>query len=217
MPSKVLPDAQAFAVFSERLKRRGFRKLSRTEFNKDFERLELIAPSSREGREVGFVFHANGLAVFVWTTFLAQESRARDKDAGWVLIKEGDEVKYFSHPLHRTKDFLHNLLGYARLAQLRVVNRPNCPECYARMDIVRGKGLKARYWKCDIPWEHKRAVSLPWDYGLPQAALDFLRLPRKRRAQYRAKLRAEGKEPGVALRHRKGWKVGRPENLVPMK
>ncbi|MDP1689755.1 MAG: hypothetical protein Q8L52_00930 [bacterium] len=215
MPKKVLPSAEAFKRFGQSLLRRGFRKLTRAEFKKDFKRLELEAPSPREGREVGFVFSANGLTVFVWTTFLDWEEKARDTDAGWVLIKDGDKVKYFSHPIHRTENFLHNLLGYASAARLRVMNRPLCPKCRAYMNIARGKGLKARYWKCVRPAAHKKAVSLSWDYGLPPAALDFLRPPRKKHAQYRKKLKAEGKKPGAALRRRKGWKVGRSKNLVP--
>lgn len=217
MPRQVLPNAKDFKRFTRSLVRRGFRKLSRAEFRNDFERLELGAPSPREGREVGFAFSANGLTVFVWTTFLDWEKKARDTDAGWVLIRDGDKVKYFSHPIHRTENFLRNLLGYASAARLRVMHRPLCPKCHAYMDIARGKGLKARYWKCARPAAHKKAVSLSWDYGLPSAALEFLRPLRKKRAQYRDKLRAEGKEPGAAQRRRKGWKVGQPENLVPAK
>jgi len=215
MPTKILPDADAFARFTRALLRRGFRKLLKAEFRNDFKRLEPKAPSPREGREVGFTYTANGLSVLVWTTFLSEDDHARDKDAGWVLIKEGDIVKYFSHPLHRTKKFLYNLLRQARIAQLRVLNRPLCPKCHARMHIVQGKGLKARYWKCIRHKVHEEPECLPWDYGLPEAALDFLRIRRKQRAKYRKELRAEGKKPGVALNRRREWKIGRLDNIVP--
>lgn len=208
MPAKILPDAETFANFTVALFRRGFRRLSPEEFGKDFERLELSAPSPRKGRETGFTFTANGFTVLVWTTFLTR--KARNRDAGWVLIKEGDEVKYFSHPMHRTKNFLHNLIWHACIARLRVKNRPLCPKCHAFMDIARGKGLKSRYWQC----KRHKAESLPWDYGLPQEALDFLYPQRKQRARYRKKLRAQGKPQGTALKRRRKWKINRPSNIV---
>lgn len=215
MPAKVLPSAEEFERFRWLLIKRGFREILPMEFRQDFWRLKLKPPSPREGREVGFEFHANGLTVVVWTTFVAQEGQARKHDAGWVLIKEGDKVKYFSRPMGRTKNFLKKLLWYACIARSRVVARPNCPKCSARMDIVRGNVLKARYWRCAKTLAHTEPEFRSWDYGLHPAAIEFLRSARKERARYRAKLRAKGKKPGAALRRRKGWKVGRPENLVP--
>jgi len=214
MPKRVLPDAEAFARFTSALERQGFRKLSSTEFKKDFARLELIAPSPREGREVGFSYAANGLEVRVWTTFLAREGRARDSDAGWVLIKEGDTPRYFSRPFPRTKNFLHRLLWAASIARWRVEHRPLCPECRARMRIAYGSGVKSRFWRCTRTL-HEKPVFLSWDYQLPQAALDFLRPLRNERKRYNARLRAEGREPGAAIQRRRGWKVGRPENIEP--
>ena len=214
MPAKVLPSAEEFAWFARALKRRGFRELSPVEFKRDFERLELKAPSPREGREVGFSYTANGLTVLVWTTFLASEDRAREVDAGWVLIKEGDRPRYFSHPLRRTKNFLHSLLWEACIARLRVEHRPLCPVCRARMRVAYGKGLKARFWQCARSRFHIEPVSLSWDYGLPPEAIIYKRSLRKRRARYRAELREQGKTPGGALRRRIGWKIGRPENVV---
>lgn len=215
MPTtKVLPDAETFASFGRALLRRGFRKISPVEFKKDFQRLELKAPSPREGREQGFSFSANGLEVVIWTTFLAKEGRARDRDAGWVLIKDGDKPRYF-HILRRTKNFLHNLLWHACIAKWRVEHRPLCSVCKNRMRITYGKGIKSRFWKCTRPASHTKTVSLPWDYELPLSALNFLRPLRKRRARYYAKLREQGKKPGAAIRRRIGWKIGRPENIVP--
>jgi hypothetical protein len=211
----LLPDAKSFASFEKALLRRGFRRLSEAEFRSDFIRLRLQAPSPREGREVGFSFAANGLEVVVWTTFLARAGRAREEDAGWVLIKDGDDVRYFSHPLHRTQNFLHNLLWTACIARWKVEHRPLCPQCGALMKIAYGKGLKARYWGCTRTTVHKNPTFLSWDHGLPREALDFLEPRRKRRAQYHAKLRKEGKSPGAGIQRRRKWKVGRPANIVP--
>ncbi|MBI4088760.1 hypothetical protein HY415_01560 [Candidatus Kaiserbacteria bacterium] len=215
MPAKVLPSEEEFARCCRWFKNREFRQMSRQEFSKDFRRLGLTAPSPREGREAGFVFHANGLEVVAWTTFLTREGYARERDAGWVLIKDGDEVKYFTHPLHRTENFLFRLRMYARIAQFRVQNRPLCPDCGALMKIARGKGFKARYWRCSRLAYHRSAITLSWDHELPPEALDFLRTERKKRIRYARMLRAKGKEPGAALRRRRGWRITRPDNLVP--
>lgn len=213
MPQKVLPNQASFNAFERSLIKRGFRKISKPEFKSDFKRLNLIAPSPREGREAGFSFFANGLTVVVWTTFVELEGCARDVDAGWVLIKQRDMASYFAHPLHRTEHFLKRLLEQACIARVRVLNRPLCPLCKAYMNITQGRALKARYWSCRRP-SHFEYVHLPWDYGLPEVVLDRLTEIRRKRAAYRAKQRKEGKTPGVALLRRKRWKVGKPKNIL---
>lgn len=213
MPTKVLPTADTFAWLRTMLMKSGFRELSPVEFKKDFRRLKLEAPSPREGREAGFQFSSNGLDVIVWTTYLIEQGYAREMDAGWVLIKDGDDPRYFKM-LHRTKNFLLKLFYYAVIAQRRAENRPLCDLCYKRMNITFGKGIKSRYWSCIDP-SHAKKVSKSWDTGLAPAALEFLKHERKRRARYLAQLRAEGKRPGGAIRRRKGWTSGRPENKIP--
>lgn len=215
MPKKVLPSAQAFGVFEKELRIRGFRPVSSGEFKRDWVRLELEAPSPRTGREVGFSFSANGLTTVVWTTFLRREGQAREQDAGWVLIKDGDEVLYCSHPIHRTQNFLDTLLMQAKKARYRVKNRPLCPQCGALMNITKGRALKSRFWRCTKPAMHKRPVSIPWDHGLPKEALDFDKRRKKLRAQYQAKLRREGLRSGRAIKRRIGWKITRRDNFIP--
>ncbi len=216
MPAQVLPKEQAFATFERSLKRRGFRALGSSEFRATFPRLGLVAPSPREGREIGYSLVANGLQVVVWTTFLARDRTARSKDAGRVLIKDGDVVRYFSRPLHRTKNFLHNLLLQAAVARLRVLHRPQCPHCQAYMEIANGKGLKSRYWICRKP-AHTKPVFSDWDVGLPAVALEHLQKLRARREAYRQKVEKKKTEPVPAVLKRTGWLVGKPENLVPPK
>lgn len=215
MPAKVLPNTEAFTWLSHNLVRRGFRIISRREFKNDFRRLGLIAPSPREGREIGFIFSANGLDVVVWTTFLDEEERARDKDAGWVLIRDGDRARYFARPLNRTKNFVAKLLKAACIARQRALHRPLCPTCKQRMRIAYGDAWKSRYWECKRPLLHRSPVFLPWDHDLPKEVLDSVLETRKKREPYRNKLRKEGKRPGAAQRKRKRWKVTRPENIVP--
>jgi hypothetical protein len=213
VPKQVLPDESSFQAFERSLFGRGFRKITRTEFVKDFARLDLRAPSPRPGREAGYAFVANGLTVVVWTTFVESEGKARDVDTGWVLIKERDSPHYFSRPLHRTKNFLYRLLEQACIARQRVINRPLCPLCKALMRITQGKGLKSRYWSCHKP-AHSEFVALPWDHGLPTEVLQAVEKVRKTRAPYQKKLKAVGEKPGKAMLKRKGWAVGTPENKL---
>lgn len=208
MPKKVLPGVADFAWLEEQLKNLGFRQISRIEFRNDFARLGLKAPRPRLGREAGFMFYASGLTVRVWTTWLRSEGRAREVDAGWVLICRGDAALYFAHPLHRTKDFLLNLFRHAWVAQWRVMHRPLCAECRQFMDIVAGRGMKSRYWRCDQVRFHAtgKPTRLGWDAGLPPKAKRYVRALRKRRAAYRQRREAEGKPTGVALMTRRQWR-----------
>jgi hypothetical protein len=213
MPAKKLPDKESFEAFRRALAKRGFRKRARAESRGDYVRLALRAPSPRKGRERGYVFSANGLDVVVWTTFLEEEECAREEDSGWVLIKEGDKVRYFSRPHPRTENFLKTLLWEACIARLRVLARPLCPMCRAHMSIVYGKGHKSRFWQCKRPKSHEKSQNISWDHGLPPEALEYLRPIRERRRKYLEKLRSEGKSPGAALKKRKKWRVGNPQNL----
>lgn len=207
MPKKCLPESEAFSKFEEDLKGRGFRKISNAEFLTEFQRLGLKAPRYRNGREVGYIFYANQYVVVVWTTWLEKEKVARDEDAGWVLIAEKDKVLYFSHPIHRTKNFLQNLLMQARIACWKVRHRPLCPECNNFMDIVRGRALKQRFWKCGHKELHENKTNRfrSWDYGLPEEAIQYLKTIRKKRRNYYADTRSEGKEPHQAMLKRKRW------------
>lgn len=207
MPKKVLPSAPEFESFKRKLLTRGFRPISGHEFGKQFGRLGLKAPRPRYGRESGFIFYANELCVVVWTTWLAKEGVARDADSGWALITDRDKALYFARPLMRTKNFLRSLLWEAYLAAWRVEHRPLCPECKQYMNIVRGKGIKSRYWRCGRRSLHEGGAQhrLSWDHGLPEKALEYVRKKRRAQARYLKKVREEEKQPFAALLRRKPW------------
>lgn len=221
MPKTVQVAPEAFTRFCSFMEERGFRRITPEESRRNFCRLDLKPPSPREGREVGFVFDANGLTAIVWTSFLLPEWRLREKDCGWVLIRDGDVARYFAHPMFRTKHFLNRLYRRAVVAQLRVLNRPLCPVCRADMRIADGKGLKARYWECQriIRHPNHKPVFVDWDHGLsPEKyprAFAFVEMERKKRRRYRSRARKAGKRVGRALLRRKGWRVGRLENIIP--
>ncbi len=201
MPKQVLPDRDDFVKISCTLERWDFRELSGVEFHNQFRRLNLKTPRPRPGRETGFIFYANGLTTVVWTTWRKEEGLARPKDAAWILIIEGDQPRYFSHPIHRTKNFVKNLLNQAWIARWRVLHRPFCPTCRAFMKIACGRGIKSRYWYCP-----KDKQCLDWDYGLPPKARNYLKNLRRTRARWLAKRRAEGKPTHLAIITRKPWR-----------
>jgi hypothetical protein len=207
LPEQRLPEINDFSDFEKELKRRGFRRISGPEFSSQFERLGLKAPRPRIGRELGYLFYANEYTVLVWTTWLLKQQEAREEDAGWVLIAEKDNALYFSHPIHRTKNFLQNLLMHARIACWKVRHRPLCPECSNFMSIVRGRALKQRFWKCDRKGLHAGSKDRfrSWDYGLPEDAVNFLKPIREKREKRYAALRAAGKKPHQAMLKRKRW------------
>lgn len=212
MPRKVLPTILGFVWLSNTLENWGFRIIPDPVFRKRFRDLKLEAPRSRRGRETGFTFSANGLEVFVWTTWLAREGEARDSDAGWIVITQKGKSRYYAHPVHRTKNFLENLARLAWIAKRRVTHRPRCPACQDFMDITFGHGLKQRYWRCNQLKKHPggRPRWCSWDTPLPPRAREFVKALRLQRAKQkkRAKEEAErqGKEPPrPALLIRKPW------------
>lgn len=209
MPKKVLPSESDFEKFGGDMEKYGFRMIEKPEFFRSFQRLGLSNPRKRPGREIGFTFSANGLTAIAWTTFLGTERCARDEDAGWVLISEGDRVKYFSHPLFRTAGFLNKLLKYAIIAKRRVLHRPLCPACNGFMQIVRGKGLKSRYWKCP---KHRQVKD--FDNGLTGKMKDFLESERKARRHYRENLKKQGRETTPAILTRRPWITSKPKNRI---
>jgi len=208
MPKQVLPTREDFVSIEEDLLGLGFREYTAGEFRRQFRRLGLRAPRVRPGRETGFIFHANALSVFVWTTWVASEGRAREEDCGWVVICDGDNAVYFAQPTHRTKNFVRNLLSRAWVAHWRVLNRPTCPECGEWMHICRGRSLKSRYWGCSKKSLHhdQKDRRLDWDYGLPPKAKRYVEELRKERARYRTTRRAQGKPVDVAPIRRKSWR-----------
>lgn len=207
MPKQVPPTPQTFSKFERTILKIGFLPISRTEVADAIRRNNLKAPRKREGREAGFKYYANGFVVYVWTTWLPEEGRARDEDAGWVLIVEKGVIRYSSRPFHRTKNFLRNLLLHARLTQLRVSLRPKCPECGLFMDIVHGKARKSCYWSCRWIGLHAdgRPHTLDWDTPLPPIAQKHAKARRRPRAKRRIRLKKEGKSSRPAMDTRKRW------------
>ena len=193
----------------------GFRQITRLEIKSDFERKGLVSLKPKKGREIGFIFSANGLDVRIWTTFLVDDLTPRPSDFGWVLITNGDKAEYYAHPFRRTKNFFTNILRYAWICRWKILHRPLCPKCHGYMDITRTKHLKARYWSCKNKAHAGEKFREDWDCSLTVGSKTqkFLDKQRKIRHKYNAKRRKAGKEINVAMRKRRMWVVTRPENF----
>lgn len=212
LPEKILPNSNDFNYLKKEFKLLGFKEISNGEFSQRLNRLGLKSPRFQKGRETGFYFKENGLTITVWTTWLEKQGQARESDAGWVVISEDglddEKAVYFSHPIHRTKNFIINLLAQAWIAQWRIKNRPHCPQCKGFMKIVRGRAIKSRYWRCSNRQKHqtRAVVNLDWDNSLPPKAKEYLKKMRKKRAQYKGKRRQEGKRINQSIINRLPWK-----------
>lgn len=191
----------------------GFRPVYREEVRNAIVRHHLVPPHPREGRQMGFTFHGNGLMVNVWTTWLPDEGRMRESGYGWVLITDGEKILYSSPPLCRTKNFLGSILHKAKITRLRVIKRPLCPKCGQFLEIVHGPALKSTFWCCSRRAFHfdRQRLARDWDYGLPREVIRELNVERrqktKARKRYAKRRKMEGKPPPVraVLRH-KGWR-----------
>lgn len=215
MPKQVLPSELDFAYFADELEALGFREMTDEEFYESFKKKRLKAPRKRypkkqNHRQVGFVFYAYGLRVCVWTTWLKKQDKPKKSSEAWVIIEDKNKALYFSHPIHRTKNFVINLLRQAQIARTRIINRPLCPKCndWTWMKIVQGRSVKSRYWRCSRKAYHKnnKPEYLDWDCGISDADKAYLKPIRKKRAKYRKKRKKQGKPNNVAMKKRKTWK-----------
>lgn len=194
MPKQLPPVVESFESFRQALLHQGFLEMR----------------GSKTGR-AGFMYEVNGLAVEIWTTFLLEEGQAPKKHLGYVLIRQGDQVKYFGRPFSRNKKYFYHLLWYAYIARVRILDRPKCPLCGAPMEIAQVRGilevvLEARTWQCD-KFHSARYRSL--NRALPPAALTFLRRELKLRERYRSLLDREKKKLGWPLFLRRRARTGR--------
>jgi hypothetical protein len=208
VPKRVLPTLEQLENFIRDLEKIGFEQISDAEFKERLARLKGESPRPRFGRELGFKYSANGLAVVVWTTWLPELRMFRKKDSGWVLIEENDAAVYFSRPLRRTNNFLKNLYDEALIARERINCRPRCSECGAYMKIVPGRGLKSRYWRCRRLLNHQggSAHSLPLNYGLSENMMRLVGRREKKQRRYLRDLKKEGKPIHLAMLQRKPWR-----------
>jgi hypothetical protein len=212
MPKKVLPSPEDFSFLDHELKKQGFRRISKREVGKQFRHLSLRPPRARRrsGREVGYVFDSNGLRVWVWTTWLADEGHARESDSAWVLISCDDEAVYYDTPTHRTKNFVKTLINRAWIAKWRVESRPNCDKCGRFMKVTNHRGRpKSRFWVCENTHEHSdgKRVWRSWDLDgeMPLKAQSFVDKHRRKASKYRERRRKEGKPVNVAMSKRHPW------------
>ena len=215
MPMQVLPTVEGFHWLKEKLESWGFQMIPGFVFRRKFHELKLEAPRPRKSRETGFTFSANGLEVYVWTTWLAREEEARESDAGWIVITQNGQSLYYSHPINRTEDFLKRLGRFAWIGKRRVTHRPQCRICGTFMDITEGHYLKQRYWRCNSPAWHPSAKSrrLEWDAPLPPKARELMKTIRAKRAKDKRRAKRKAKEEGrqpprPAILIRKPWKNG---------
>ncbi len=201
MPALVLFGKERFQEFERKMLKRGFKRIARKKRRPDIVAREEgvkesdIPPETHDQREVGFIFRTKGLTVIVWTSYIESMEQARDSDNGWVLIKRGNEVLYFSHPMNRTENFLYRLRLCAAIAQVRIQNRPQCPECGRFMQIVRGGGIGSRFWRC---FRHAKRVNLGWDDCMPEEAMPFVRKFRNERKAYNKRVKKKGGQPSAA-------------------
>jgi len=206
MPKKVLPTPEDFREIEIFLKSHDFESPKPENLLRG--RAYKLAPPRRvDGYETPFVFRQNGLEAWVWTSWLKKENRARENDPAWVIIVQNDTLRYAREPIKRTKNFKKTLMNWAWVARRRVKGRPVCKECGLFMNIAYGQEFGSRFWKCGNIRHHAsgKAVCLDWDFNMPPKAKKLLEKRRKAKKKYRARQRAQGKDPFAARKKRKKW------------
>jgi len=228
-PENVHPEKTKFVLseddflFLERmLLDMGYREETTTYSKRLFERLNLIPPRAITGKEATYIYKSreqgNNYTVIIHTTYLKASKKWRDKDtdAGWCLIAEGDQAKYFAKPFLRTKGFILKFLRYAWVTKWKVDHRPLCPQCQDFMHIVKKVEPRGYYWICrnNVRHNEDKPVFSPWDFGLPLKASKFVSIRRDYAKRFHAKNKKEGKVVTPARKIRKIWEPKKPENLT---
>ncbi len=209
MPKRYDFTEQDFLEFKGKILALGFRQIEPYEFYTELHVADVIEPTPRVGREEGFIFHALGLEVRIWTSFILANGSVRTPDSGWGVIREHGVAKYFAPQMYRTANFFNRLLDWALVCKERIQARPVCPVCrHCYMSIVHRKQYQY-YWKCLSPVHYRRiekSICASWNTGLSAAGLKIVMEKRKRRIKYNAKRLKQGKEKfGTARKKRKKW------------
>ena len=218
MPASVLPNVTDFLFIRKNLLSWSYRDKNSQEIRKMIDRLGMIFPRKRKGREAGFIYSANGHDAKVWTSFLPEEGKARDagEDYGWVLIAKGDRAVYYTVPFMRTANFVQNLCRAAWVIKWHINHIPNCRECKARMDIYQNPVTGATFYVC---WrkerhENKKPKYSDWDKNLPPKAKAFVESRRKLRQNYREALKKAGKKVKPRRTTRKRAIITKSQNRI---
>ena len=207
----MLTEIRDFAHFEQLCLKLGFRKISPNEVREQLRQANKRSSRPLEGVETGFRLDSKGLALKVWTSYLEDKGKLREKgtDSGWVLITQNGKTAYFSHQIfRRSEKFLFNLYCWVVINWYRVSRRPKCPECKEYMNIVKGRHLKQRYWCCERRELHttkKKKYSLDLNFALPPEAKKWLKRVYKQRKKYSSKVKKAGKQPHAAMLKRKKW------------
>jgi len=201
VPPKVEPTPAKFALFTRRIQGYGFERVGSKEVLENLRRQRFRDPRRRKGKEVGFKFGANGLEVWVWTTWLEEQNTIRDEDLGFVIITMDGKRRYTARPALRTENFFLTLLRRAWLAKWRVVTRPACNVCGTFMVIAsKKKNPKQKFWKrtCYCIRSETNPRTLNWDFN-------FDELPLRAKAWHdaerrdKARNRKRNKELGIVV------------------
>lgn len=219
MPKKVLPTEQEVKTLLRGLEKLGFDQIGSSLYMKNIERLGLQPPRTQEGREISFSYFANNYEVVVHTTLGVDTNLPAEQDAAWVLIRQADEVLFYSPRLHRTKNFVSTLLLWAEIAQTLVKERPLCPECKAFMHLRKGKKHPLYTWLCTKTEQHERSLvhsdsmmNLIFS-KLSSKAQKYLKIYKSKYVHYQKELVKKGLQAGKATQTRKKWRVSHPNNL----
>jgi len=170
----------------------------------------LIPPRPTEGREVTFVYKANGYIAKLHVTWLRKEGKWRDvsTDAGHGVIEDSyGTAKWHSHSCRRDEDFIEDMLLTAWLMKWRIDNLPSCPVCGWVMYLDRDRGVS--FFRCDKEDRHpnqRPAFINDWAVGAPPELALFLEKIREATAKYHEENRRKGINPTPAQFTRKQWK-----------
>lgn len=215
MPRLVKVDKLQYVGFTSLAKDLGFSLVGSKEESRQLQLLGISSsqpPRSQNGKgDVLIYYTRNGYRVVVQTSISTAPFKML-KNPGWVLIEnEYGKSVFYAPPLHRTKNFLINLLNQMEILKMVALERPTCISG-VNMDIVKGELLR------EYLFESSRASDPEIKHTPSIEVYEFIwnKLPGKLQTYLKYKLSREnynkfiaeksGKVFGSAILKRKRWK-----------
>lgn len=218
MPTKVLPTAADIralqALVQENTDRVWHVTTGLEEYRKKHPGGKIVPPSPRVGGETGLFTTIGVFKIFLWLTFVESLDKARDKDAGRVVVEQEGVAVYF-RDVHRTGRYVQNMAGEGEIMMTRLRAAPVCDRegCHRHgitkrlISSASKRGIGSHYFICPACFTTSR-----WLRNttlLPLLSVNaYARLTDRTRKHdnWKDECKKNGKKPGAAIRRRKGWR-----------
>ena len=214
MPKKIIFTALEYRGFTALLKEHGYVELGSIEESRYLQKqgIDIENPPRHQQikEQILVLYTMSGFRVIIRTTAKAQPFKVASSDAGWIIIEnEKGNAVVFRQPFHRTLNFLQNMLDYAQIFKILLLNMPLCT-CGSEIEFFK-TGLRNYSIRCkmhEIALDHIDPVDM-YDFVLmylPKRLRHVVNVKRSKDAYNKSLANKKGKVFGQRVIERNRWK-----------